>query len=166
MHVGEKPYVVTTSVSLDAFRGPLAWGQVELATKRLTVEAVSGMLQQLLPPSERQELKEFGAIEYEMPPSAAAPGRFTVIAARGGDDIWLEVAFTGSGARSLFERPRPASSRPAADAVAAEQPPFRSRRPPRPLVELLPASGAAPQPIAEVEPSPSPRGEVAALRRP
>jgi len=37
MHAGDKPYVVTPT------------GQVELATKGLTLEAVDGILQQLLP---------------------------------------------------------------------------------------------------------------------
>jgi len=105
MHVGEKPYVVTTSDSLDAFRGPLSWGQVELATKRLTVEAVSGMLQQLLPPDQRQALTEYGALEYEMPPNAAVPGRFTVIAARGGDDIWLEIRYHRQKEEVAVEQP-------------------------------------------------------------
>jgi twitching motility protein PilT len=93
MHVGEKPYVVTTSASMYAFRGPLDWGQVELSSRVLTTEAVAGMLEQVLPPEQLESLVEFGAIEYELP-CAASSDRFTVIAARGGDDVWLELRRT------------------------------------------------------------------------
>jgi twitching motility protein PilT len=157
MHVGEKPYVVTTSVSLDVFRGPLAWGQVELATKRLTLEAVSGMLQQLLPESERVSLAELGAIEYEMPASAAAPGRFTVIAARGGDDIWLEIRYHRPPPPEVVFEPAaaPEAAAPAAEAVAAEAPPAEQPALP-PVAEV--AQPTAPEPIA-------PRAEMVALVR-
>jgi twitching motility protein PilT len=90
MHVGEKPYVVTTSASMYAYRGPLAWGQVELSSRVLTTETVAGMLQQLLPSEQLQALAEYGAIEYELPPHVSND-RFTVVAARGGDDVWLEL---------------------------------------------------------------------------
>jgi twitching motility protein PilT len=91
MHVGEKPYVVTSSATeLNAFRGPLAWGQVELSSKLLTTEAVSAMLDQLLPQDVRVSLEEVGAVEHELPQSQQG-SRFVVIAARGGPDIWLEI---------------------------------------------------------------------------
>src|SRR5436190_2197649 len=35
MHVGEKPYVVLSSTTVSALRGPLAWGQVELSSRPL-----------------------------------------------------------------------------------------------------------------------------------
>ncbi len=80
MHVGERPYVVASS------------GPVELSSRPLTLEAVTGMLGQLLPFDARRALDELGAIEHELARSAAAQGdRFTVVAARGGDDIWIEV---------------------------------------------------------------------------
>ena len=60
MHVGEKPYVVTTSEARSQFRGPLAWGQVELSTRVLTSDAVAGMLGQLLPADQRSALVEYG----------------------------------------------------------------------------------------------------------
>jgi twitching motility protein PilT len=91
MHVGEKPYVVTTTASMAAYRGPLAWGQVELSSRVLTLEAVLGMLGQLLPPEQREALEEFGAIEYAIPGSGERADRFIIVAARGGDDVWLEV---------------------------------------------------------------------------
>src|SRR3990170_8235004 len=64
MHVGEKPYVVTTTESASPYRGPLAWGQVELSSRVLTVEAVAGMLSQLLPAELHAQLAELGAVEY------------------------------------------------------------------------------------------------------
>lgn len=91
MHVGEKPYVVTTSSSMNAYRGPLAWGQVELSSRFLTSEAVLSMVGQILPPDQRQALDDLGAVEHEIAPPHGVADRFTVVAARGGDDIWLEL---------------------------------------------------------------------------
>src|SRR2546428_588687 len=73
IHVGEKPYVVAPS------------GQVELATRALTFEAVTGILEQMLPAESRQALEEFGAIQYELPllPQFRSE-HFTVVSARGG----------------------------------------------------------------------------------
>ncbi len=80
MHAGDKPYVVAPS------------GQIELASKGLTLDAVNGIVSQLLPPDVFNALDEFGAIQHEL---AAQPGftgeSFTVVAARGGDDVWVEI---------------------------------------------------------------------------
>ena len=91
MHVGEKPYVVTASSTMNAYRGPLAWGQVELSSRVLTFDAVSSMLGQILPADQQLALTEFGAIEHEIPAPAGIADRFTVVAARGGEDVWVEV---------------------------------------------------------------------------
>ena len=91
MHVGEKPYVVTTSSSMNAYRGPLAWGQVELSSRVLTPDAVMSMVTQILPADERRSLEELGAVEHEIVSPPGNADRFTVVAARGGDDIWLEL---------------------------------------------------------------------------
>jgi twitching motility protein PilT len=91
MHVGEKPYVVTTSEAMNQFRGPLAWGQVELSTRVLTSDAVAGMLGQILPLDQRVALEEYGATEYEVGAANHPEERFTIVAARGGDDIWVEM---------------------------------------------------------------------------
>ncbi len=80
LHVGEKPYVVTPTE------------QVDLATKGLTIDAATGILDQLLPIEPQNALEEFGAVQYQMPPIAELPGEhFTIVAARGGDDIWVEI---------------------------------------------------------------------------
>src|SRR6267142_2909099 len=80
IHAGDKPYVVSPT------------GQVELASRGLTLEAVNGIVGQLLPLPIQNALDEFGAIQYELPAPAEFPGEhFTVVAARGGDDVWVEI---------------------------------------------------------------------------
>jgi len=80
LHAGDKPYVVAPS------------GQVELASRGLTLEAVSGIVAQLLPIEFQNALDEFGAAQYELPRLEEFPGEhFTVVAARGGDDVWAEI---------------------------------------------------------------------------
>src|SRR6478672_3264032 len=80
MHTGEKPYVI----------GPA--GQVDLARGGLTLEAVTQIVNELLPAEFQQALDEFGVAQYALPPQAEFPReQFTVIAARGGDDVWAEV---------------------------------------------------------------------------
>jgi twitching motility protein PilT len=110
MHVGEKPYVITASASMNAYRGPLAWGQVELSSRVLTFDAVSSMLTEILPADQQRALDEFGAIEHEILPPNGVLDRFTVIAARGGEDVWVEVR----------RKPMPV---PVQDAPAAPPPP-------------------------------------------
>src|SRR5256885_14257683 len=62
MHAGDKPYVVSPT------------GQVELASRGLTLEAVNGIVGQLLPIEIQNALDEFGAIQYELPALAEFPG--------------------------------------------------------------------------------------------
>ena len=80
MHAGDKPYVVSPTE------------QVDLASRGLTLEAVNGMVAQLLPAELSHVLDEFGAVQHELAPMAEFPGEhFTVVAARGGDDVWVEI---------------------------------------------------------------------------
>ena len=80
MHAGDKPYVVAPT------------GQVDLATRGLALEAVNGIVNQLLPPESQSALDEFGAVQYQLPPVPEFAGeQFTVVAARGGDDLWVEI---------------------------------------------------------------------------
>src|SRR5580765_1699853 len=80
MHAGDKPYVVSPS------------GQVDLATRGLALDAINGIVNQLLPSELQHALDEFGAVQYELPSRPEFPGEhFTVVAARGGDDVWVEV---------------------------------------------------------------------------
>ena len=80
MHAGDKPYVVAPA------------GQIELASSALALDAVSGIVAQLLPAEFQQALDEFGAVQYELAPQPDFPReRFTVVVARGGDDVWAEI---------------------------------------------------------------------------
>src|SRR5438045_4173747 len=80
MHVGDKPYVVSPT------------GQVDLATRGLSLDAVVGVVNQLLPIESQRALDEFGAAQFELPPLPEFPDeQFTIVAARGGDDLWAEV---------------------------------------------------------------------------
>ena len=80
MHAGDKPYVVSPT------------GQVDLASRGLTLEAVNGIVSQLLPAELQSALEEFGAVQHELAPMAEFPGEhFTIVAARGGDDLWAEI---------------------------------------------------------------------------
>jgi twitching motility protein PilT len=142
MHVGEQPYVVAAS------------GPVELSSRPLTLEAVAGMLGQLLPSDSRRALEELGAIEYELPRSVAASAeRFTVVAARGGDDIWIEIR---------RHRAMPvASPAPAAAPVAAE---VDSAPAPAPLLPAVPAADVIDEveiPLEFAEPFDAPEEPVA-----
>ena len=120
MHVGEKPYVVTTSASMYAYRGPLAWGHVELSSRVLTTEAVAGMLEQLVPAEHRKSLDEYGAIEYELPHTGPSADRFTVVAARGGDDVWLEVRRTPAALGTVESPPAAVAPEPVEEPIAHE----------------------------------------------
>jgi hypothetical protein len=77
MHAGDKPYVVSPT------------GQTDLASRGITLDAVNGIVNQLLPIEFQHALDEFGAVQYELPAVAGFSGeRFTVVVARGGDDVW------------------------------------------------------------------------------
>jgi twitching motility protein PilT len=140
MHVGEKPYVVTASSSMNAYRGPLAWGQVELSSRVLTFDAVSSMLGQILPADQQVALTEFGAIEHEIPSPAGVADRFTVIAARGGEDVWVE----------LRRRPIEIPQAPASEGVPQESAPVAAEP-----AAVASSSDAVAVPVAPAAESPS-----------
>ena len=99
MHVGERPYVVVGTQTIN------------ISTHGLTLDAMTGMLSQLLAPEAHTQLEEFGAVEHQI--SQQGNDRFTVVAARGGDDIWIEIR----------RRQQPVAVAPAAiEAVAESQP--------------------------------------------
>lgn len=80
LHTGECPYVVSPT------------GQAELASRVLTLEAMTGVVVELLPPDARQTLDTHGAVQHDLRPLPDSAGeRFTVVAARGGDDVWVEI---------------------------------------------------------------------------
>ena len=147
MHVGDKPYVVTTSAAPAEYRGPLAWGQVELSSRVLTSEAVLGLLGQLLPAEQQQALEEFGAIEHAIPAPENAADRFTIVAARSGDDVWLEVRRKPliPARPNVLSEPQPAMQE--AEAQPVERP--SSLR--TPVAQAPDAAAVTPVPVLIVE---------------
>ncbi len=135
MHAGEKPYVVLSSASMNTFRGPLAWGQVELSSRPLTADAVLSMLAQMLSPEQSHTLEEFGAIEHEIDAPGSSGERFVVTAARGGEDVWVEVR-----RRSKIVEAPPA---PVGEAVAHTQPHEAIHSESSPLPPAVPATAEA-----------------------
>jgi twitching motility protein PilT len=79
----------------------------------LTFDAVSNMLAQILPLDQQRTLDEIGAIEHELPPPSGMSERFTVIAARGGEDVWVEVR------RQAPQAPAAPELAPSASEIAA-----------------------------------------------
>src|SRR6185369_12145861 len=80
LHVGDKPYVLSAS------------GQIDLAPRGLTYDSVAGVIAQLLPEDSQRALQEYGAAQHELTDLADFPGeQFNVVAARGGDDVWVEI---------------------------------------------------------------------------
>jgi twitching motility protein PilT len=122
MHVGERPYVVVGA------------GTRDLSTQILNLDAVTGMLQQLLPGDARDSLEEFGAVEHRL--ANHEGDGFTVVAARGGDDIWIEVR---RRRQVVAPAPAPVAAKVVAPAVA--EPPA--------AVDKQPARG---EPMAADEP--------------
>ena len=118
MHVGERPYVVVGAGTLD------------LSSQILNLGAMTGMLQQLLPRAAQDSLEEFGAVEHRL--QAHDGDTFTVVAARGGDDIWIEI-----------RRRRQAAAVVAA--VAAPPAPLAADPPPSPII----VESVAPQVVVE-----------------
>ncbi|HXE79739.1 MAG TPA: ATPase, T2SS/T4P/T4SS family [Vicinamibacterales bacterium] len=103
MHVGESPTIMTRE------------GSTTLTSGALSLTAMADLLRDLLPPDAQHALEEIGAVEAELPPTPAARGeRFTVVAARGGDDIWIEIR----RARRSSDAPVSAGVEPASAGVA------------------------------------------------
>ena len=95
MHVGERPYVVVGAQT------------IHISTHDLNLEAMTGMLSQLLPEDAHKQLEEFGAVEHKMAPTS--DDRFNVVAARGGDDIWIEIRRRRSQATVVEDESRSVS---------------------------------------------------------
>jgi twitching motility protein PilT len=135
MHVGERPYVVTPG------------GTTNLSDRPMSVEAMSNVLTDLLTAQDNVTLKDMGVVEKDVKVEAAPGEVFHVVAARGGDDIWVE-----------FRRVHPAP-RSAGPAATQASPP--SAAPPAIPVLAPPAlnpktSAATPAPPAVVSAPPVP----------
>jgi twitching motility protein PilT len=137
LHVGDKPYVVAES------------GQVSLANAPLTADAIGDVIEELLPAESKRVLDEVGATQCALPENHLFPAeRFSVVAARGGDDLWLEV-------RRVQESPRRDPDAGSATETPGSQasPLVRERRKGQRTASQAPSGGrvvepATPQPEA------------------
>ena len=118
MHVGEKPYVVTTA------------GTIELSTSVLTLEAMSGMVGQLLPPDAISALSEVGAVEHQLTPPKEFRDLFNVVIARGGDDVWIEIRRNRTDVPASARPEPPASYGEAGGEAGGEASPSARLEPP------------------------------------
>lgn len=125
MHVGERPTVTGAS------------GSTTLGTTALTLSSMADLLRDLLSPEAQHTLDEFGAVETELAATPSARGeRFTIVAARGGDDIWIEIRRMRS-TTSAAPAPVPATT--------PKRPPTGS---PVPQASVRPAAKSSPKPGA------------------
>lgn len=129
MHVGEKPIVIAGAKTID------------LSSHGLNLAAMVGMLGQLLPADAQAALRELGAVEHRLPPLGA--DHFSVVAARGGDDIWIEIRRR----RELVNGWHPAESTPVAEPAAPPPETASSIEPTGPVDAPTPAE---PEPSTEV----------------
>jgi len=131
MHVGERPYVVVGTQTIN------------ISTHGLNLDAMTGMLSQLLPGDGQMQLEEFGAVEHKLPQQG--DDRFTVVAARGGDDIWIEIRRRRPPTTVATTAPiaQPSVAAPRIDAVAAVDPP---------VVQVEPEPDIEPTMMQVVEP--------------
>jgi twitching motility protein PilT len=106
MHVGERPYVMVGTNPLH------------ISTHELTIETTLSMLAQLLPAEMMASLEELGAVEHRLPDLGA--DRFNCVAARGGDDIWIEIRRRRDKSDAAVAAAPP---EPAPAPVAPESPP-------------------------------------------
>lgn len=148
MHVGERPYVVVGTQTIN------------ISTHGLNLDAMTGMLTQLLPADAQTQLEEFGAVEYKIP----HPGedRFSVVAARGGDDIWIEIRRRRPQPVAP-PVPEPVIAPVAQAAVAIAAPPIAE---PVAAVAPEPVAEPIPEPVADVPPEPIPEPVAAAPPEP
>jgi twitching motility protein PilT len=113
LHVGDKPYVLSSA------------GQVDLAPRGLTYDAVASVIAELLPADAQRALQELGAAQHELTDLAEFPGEhFSVVAARGGDDVWVEIRRRHSGAA---DRARTEASAPSVTSGPSDSPPAPDR---------------------------------------
>lgn len=132
MHVGERPYVVVGTQTIN------------ISTHGLNLDAMTGMLTQLLPADALAQLEEFGAVEYRVPQQAE--DRFTIVAARGGDDVWIEIRRRRSSNEAPKPQAAPAVTTPPAPPPVVEAPAIDAamaiEMPPPIEVPMMPAPAA------------------------
>ena len=131
MHVGERPYVLSAN------------GSSNLSERTLTVDAMKGVLNDLLSAADQETLDDIGAVEREVTSKDAPGDKFLLVAARGGDDIWIELRRQ----RAVVARPK--TSEPAPRDVAP--PPAHQTSP------AVQAEPPAPEASSPADHAPRPR---------
>ena len=141
MHVGERPCVLSPN------------GSSNLSERTLTVDAMKGVLNDLLSPAEQETLDDIGAVEREITSSDAPGDKFLLVAARGGDDIWVELRRQ----RAVLRSSQPEAQEPSPPAEYAPRPrmaPSHPQAPPPPPAAPARTSGpASPPPARPDEPA-------------
>lgn len=150
MHVGERPYVLSPN------------GSTDLSERTLTVDAMKGVLNDLLSPADHETLDDIGAVEREITTKDAPGDKFLLVAARGGDDIWIELRRQ----RAIAPLPKPPeppargiAPPPAEQATASApaQPPASERfHPASPPADQAPRPRMAPSHPQPQSPEPAP----------
>ncbi len=80
LHVGDRPYVVSEA------------GQVNLSNAGMSAESITQLLHELLPADALRALEDVGATQCVVSGLPQFPvEHFSIVAARGGDDIWVEI---------------------------------------------------------------------------
>ena len=146
MHVGERPYVVVGTQTLH------------ISTHELNLDAMTGMLVQLLPTESQAQLEEFGAVEHRLPQEGS--DRFTVVAARGGDDIWIEIRRRRAQPAAVAVAAAPAPQ-PAPEMVAVVHPAVTDPAP-IPVVAAVPEVPIVPETAVVAEVAVAPETPVVA----
>src|SRR5262249_39988699 len=125
-----------------------------VASRGLTLDAVNGICGQLLPTEIQSALDEFGAISYELSSPPQFPNEhFTVVAARGGDDLWVEIrwhrVFEDDRVPEEFFAPPPEEVAPTAAVAVVALPP------PAAVPVEAAAAGSLPTPVATYDAVPA-----------
>jgi len=141
MHVGERPYVVVDTQTIN------------ISTHGMNLDTMTGMLSQLLPAEALTQLEEFGAVEYKVPQTGE--DRFSVVAARGGDDIWIEIRRRRPQPAAVAAPPHATPAPQTAPVIAAPEPQPVEVAEGAPVVAAEPIAEPIPEPVAEVAPEPT-----------
>ena len=83
LQAGEKPYVFSSG------------GQVRLGSRGLTGQAVTRIIERVLPADVQLLLETHGTAQHELAVPELPADRFSVLAARSGDDVWVEIRRRG-----------------------------------------------------------------------
>ena len=121
---------------------------------------MASMLAQMLSDNQRRALDDLGAIEEEIQVPGDSGGRFTVTAARGGDDVWVEVRRRKETPAAAVPEPEEVPAEAAAVPVPTDSAPGLSDAP----LAVAPSATdiAPPVEVAHTEPVPAPQEELPA----